>query len=70
MTAPPLSPYLSPMAGLFNAVVAYLNGRLADRVTELKCLIAAEVEYGHELRTHRDFAETKAAGYIDTGLEP
>lgn len=70
MTAPLPSPRLSPMAGLFNAVVAYLNSRLADRVTELRYLIAAETEYGHELRAHRNFTDTDNAGYIDrTGLE-
>jgi len=70
VTAPLPSPHLSPIAGLFNTVVAYLNGRLTDRITELKRQIAAEVEYGHELRTARDFADSDDHGYIDrTGLE-
>lgn len=56
MTAPLPSPSLSPMAGLFNAAVRYLNRRLRAR--------------NHELRVARDFAASDAAGYIDrTGLE-
>ncbi len=68
MTAPLPSSRLSPIAGLFNAAVRLLNYRLAARCTELRALIAAEKEIGHAARTARNFADSKAAGYI-TGLE-
>lgn len=70
MTAPLPSPRLSPMAGLFNAAVRYLNTRLTARVTELLLLIDVEIEIGHAHRTTASFADSDAAGYIDrTGLE-
>ncbi|MFD9284885.1 hypothetical protein ACFWD7_48055 [Streptomyces mirabilis] len=70
MTAPLPSPRFSPTAGLFNTLVAHLNARLTARITELRLLIAAETEIGHQHRTARDFADSDAAGYIDrTGLE-
>ncbi|MFJ4356864.1 hypothetical protein ACIP25_11405 [Streptomyces massasporeus] len=44
--------------------------QLTVREAELAAEVAFEREAGFELRTARDFADTKAAGYIDrTGLE-
>lgn len=64
------SPYLSPTAGLFNAVVRHLNRRLRARIRELNALLDAARNHNHELTTARDFAASDAAGYIDrTGLE-
>ncbi|KAB1146759.1 hypothetical protein F7R91_14360 [Streptomyces luteolifulvus] len=63
MTAP--APALSPTAGLFDSLVAHLNRRLADRISELLLLIDVEIEIGHEYRTARDYADSAAAGYID-----
>lgn len=65
MTAPLPSPYLSPMAGLFNRLVAHLNGRLTARIDELLLLIDIETEIGHAHRTAAGFRETDDAGYID-----
>lgn len=70
MTAPLPSPYLSPTAGLFNQLVAHLNGRLAARVDELLLLIDIETEISHAHRTARDYADSDRAGCIDrTELE-
>ena len=44
MTAPLPTAWTSPMAGLFNAVVQYLNTRLAGRVAELELLLDAETD--------------------------
>jgi hypothetical protein len=70
VTAPLSSPRWSPTAGLFNAVVRHLNGRLTARIDELLLLIDMETEIGHQFTTSRDFADSERAGYIDrTGLE-
>ena len=70
MTAPLPSPYLSPTAGLFNALVRLAIRRLSARAAELRLLIGAEAELNHALTTARDFAASDAAGYIDrAGLE-
>lgn len=66
MTAPPAAPRLSPMAGLFNALVRHTNRRLRARIAELQ----QAIEDQHAHRTTRDFAASDQAGYIDrTGLE-
>lgn len=65
MTAPLPSPSLSPMAGLFNAAVRYLNRRLRARIGELNTQIGDIRNSIHAHHTARDFADTEAAGYID-----
>lgn len=70
MTAPLPFASRSPIADLFNDLVAWLHARLAGREAELLDQLAAERELNFELRTARNFADSEAAGYIDrTGLE-
>jgi len=58
VTAP--SPYLSPTAGLFNALVRHVNRLLRARIGELTTELADAVNRNHEL----------GGGYIDrTGLD-
>lgn len=68
MTAP--APYLSPIAGLFNALLRHVNRRLRARIADLNGALADAINLNHQLTTAADFRATDAAGYIDrTGLE-
>lgn len=70
MTAPLPSPYQSPTAGLFNALLRHTNRRLRARIGELNTQLADTRNAIHAHRTARDFAASDQAGYIDrTGLE-
>ena len=68
MTAP--VPYLSPMAGFFNALLRLYIRRARPVITaQLRQLDEAR-NINARLHTARDFRATDAAGYIDrTGLE-
>lgn len=59
------APLPSPAAGLFDALVRLNIRRLTARIAELRQLIAAETEIGHQLRTRAGYRDTDAAGYID-----
>jgi hypothetical protein len=48
VTAPP--PYLSPIAGLFNAAVALLNRLLDARGLELEAQLAIETSINQRLK--------------------
>ena len=65
MTAPAPSPYLSPTAGLLNALCRLTIARLDTHIAGLERLLGEARELNHELRTARDFADSDAAGYID-----
>lgn len=65
MTAPAPSPYLSPTAGLLNALCRLAIARLDVHIAGLERLLGEARELNHELRTSRDFAASDAAGYID-----
>lgn len=68
MTAP--SPYLSPMAGLVNAMARLFIKRALPVVAAQQAAVDEALNLNHRLRTSRDFRATDAAGYIDrTGLE-
>ncbi|GGW99181.1 hypothetical protein [Streptomyces chartreusis] len=64
-TAPLPSPRLSPMAGLFNALVRHVNRLLRKRIGELNTQIADARNRNQQLTTARDFADSDGAGYID-----
>jgi hypothetical protein len=69
MTAPLPSPYLSPTAGLFNAMVRHLNRGYRAHIAELAEDLAKEIERGYQLRTTAAFADSERSGYVDrTGL--
>lgn len=65
MTAPAPSPYLSPTAGLLNALCRLTIARLDVHIAGLERLLGEARELNHELRTARDFADSAAAGYVD-----
>lgn len=70
MTAPLPSPYLSPTAGLFNALVRHANRLYRARIAELNRLLDDARNTRQTLYIARDFADSDRAGYIDrTGLE-
>lgn len=50
MTAPVPSAWSLPIAALFNDLVAWLNTRLAARVTELETELAAETSINQRLK--------------------
>ena len=50
MTAPLPSPYLSPIAGLFNAAVRLLNRLLDARGLELEAQLAIETSINQRLK--------------------
>ena len=50
MTAPVPTPRLSPIAGLFNDLVAWLNDRLTDRVLLLEAELAAATAINLQLK--------------------
>ena len=68
MTAP--TPYLSPTAGLFNAMLRlYILRARPVIAAQLRQLDEAR-NVNHRLHTAADFADSKAAGYIDrAGLD-
>ncbi|MFI6560334.1 hypothetical protein [Streptomyces sp. NPDC050534] len=48
-----------------NALARHTIRGLDQRVRELEARLAAAIEQGHALRDARDYADSKAAGYID-----
>ena len=64
------TPYLSPMAGFFNALLRlYIRRARLIIATQQRQLDEAR-NINARLVTARDFADSDAAGYIDrTGLE-
>ena len=70
MTAPAESPYRSPIAGFVNALARHAIRGLDARIRELEALLADATEVSRALATSRNFADSKASGYVDcTGLE-
>jgi hypothetical protein len=68
VTAP--VPQLSPMAGMFNALLRLYIRRAKPIIAAQQKAVDEARNLNHRLTTARDFADTKAAGYIDrTGLE-
>lgn len=50
MTAPLPTPSQSPIAGLFNGLVAWLNDRLVDRVLLLEAEVAVATAENQHLK--------------------
>lgn len=50
MTAPAPAPRLSPIAGLFNSLVAWLNDRLAARAVLLEAEVAVAITENQQLK--------------------
>ncbi|MFE2485971.1 hypothetical protein ACFXGR_22275 [Streptomyces mirabilis] len=50
MTAPVPAPRLSPIAGLFNSLVAWLNNQLTDRVLLLEAELAVAIAENQHLK--------------------
>lgn len=70
MTAPAETPYRSPIAGFVNAMARHAIRGLDARIRELEALLAAATEVSRAEATAREFADSKAAGYVDrTGLD-
>jgi len=70
VTAPAESPYRSPIAGFVNALARHAIRGLDARIRELEALLADATEVSRALATSRNFADSKASGYVDcTGLE-
>jgi hypothetical protein len=68
VTAP--APYLSPIAGLFNAAVRLYIRRAGHHITAQKRALDEARNLNHRLRTAAGFRASDTAGYIDrTGLE-
>jgi len=53
MTAPLPSPYRSPIAGLFNDLVAWLNTRLAAHAVQLEAELAVRTAENQRLKGGR-----------------
>ena len=70
MTAPLPSPALSPMAGLFNALLRLYIRRALPLIAAQQTALDEARNLKHRLTTAADFRATDDAGYIDrTGLE-
>ena len=70
MTAPLPSSRLSPMAGMFNALLRLYIRRAKPIIAAQQRAVDEARNLNHRLTTARDYADTAAAGYIDrTGLE-
>ena len=63
MTAP--TPYLSPMAGLFNDLLRLYIRRAGPVIASQLLELDEARNVNHRLRTARDFRATDDAGYID-----
>ncbi|MEU5477523.1 hypothetical protein [Streptomyces mirabilis] len=50
MTAPIPAPRLSPIAGLFNDLVAWLNDRLAAHAVQLEAEVAVAIAENQHLK--------------------
>jgi hypothetical protein len=50
MTAPVPAPRLSPIAGLFNHLVAWLNSQLTDRALQLEAEVAVAIAENQQLK--------------------
>lgn len=70
MTALASPSRLSPVAGLFNALLRLYIRRALPIIAADQRAIDEARNLNHRLRTARDFAASDAAGYIDrAGLE-
>lgn len=65
MTAPLPSPYTSPTAGLFNALMRLYIRRARPIIAAQQAALDEARNRHHRLVTARDFAASEAAGYID-----
>ncbi|MER6492626.1 hypothetical protein [Streptomyces griseorubiginosus] len=70
MTAPLPTPYLSPMAGFFNALLRLYIRRARPIIAAQQRQLDEARNTNAQLVTARDYADSRAAGYIDrTGLD-